>query len=260
MGGVHGPGPRGGGLVVGPAGPLHRADPAVKLVATLVFVAAVVATPTRAVWAYGAHTALLAGLVVVARIPAGTFLRRLVIEVPFLLFAAAMPFAGPAPRVQVAGVGLSTAGLWSAWGIAATGTLGVGASVLLAGTTPATDLLDAMRRLRVPRLLVAIVGFMVRYAEVVADEMGRMRVARLSRGADPRWLWQGRAIATSAGALFVRSYERGERVHLAMLSRGFTGSLPELGQGATVPWRGRAVAAAVVTAAWAVSVAALVVG
>jgi cobalt/nickel transport system permease protein len=69
---------------------------------------------------------------------------------------------------------------------------------------------------------------MIRYFDVIADDMRRIRVARMSRGHDPRWLWQARAVATSAGALFIRSYERGERVHLAMLSRGFMGALPEL--------------------------------
>ena len=51
-----------------------------------------------------------------------------------------------------------------------------------------------------------------------------MRRARLSRGHDPRFLWQVGATARGVGALFVRSYERGERVHLAMLSRGFDGA------------------------------------
>ncbi len=55
-----------------------------------------------------------------------------------------------------------------------------------------------------------------------------MRVARASRGSDPRWLWQAKATATSAGSLFIRSYERGERVYLAMASRGYAGSMPLL--------------------------------
>ena len=59
-----------------------------------------------------------------------------------------------------------------------------------------------------------------------------MRRARLSRGHDPRILWQAGAIARSAGALFIRSYERGERVHLAMLSRGYDGALPQAAEGA----------------------------
>ena len=45
-------------------------------------------------------------------------------------------------------------------------------------------------------------------------------------GYDARWVWQGRAVAASAGTLFIRAFERGERIHVAMLSRGFTGELP----------------------------------
>ena len=53
-----------------------------------------------------------------------------------------------------------------------------------------------------------------------------MTVARESRGYDARWIWQAKGFAASAGALFIRSYERGERVHLAMISRGFDGACP----------------------------------
>ena len=67
---------------------------------------------------------------------------------------------------------------------------------------------------------------MVRYSDVLLDELRRMRIARLSRGHDPRWLWQSRAIGATAGTLFVRSFERGERVHIAMLSRGYDGRMP----------------------------------
>jgi cobalt/nickel transport system permease protein len=69
---------------------------------------------------------------------------------------------------------------------------------------------------------------MVRYLEVIVGEASRMRIARMSRGYDPRWLWQARAVAASAGTLFVRSFERGERVHLAMVSRGYAGTMPQL--------------------------------
>jgi cobalt/nickel transport system permease protein len=89
-------------------------------------------------------------------------------------------------------------------------------------------LLVGMERLRVPRVLVAIAGSMVRYVDVTLGELDRMRVARLSRAYDPRWLWQARAVAAGTGALFVRSYERGERVFVAMQARGFDGRLPEI--------------------------------
>jgi cobalt/nickel transport system permease protein len=69
---------------------------------------------------------------------------------------------------------------------------------------------------------------MVRYLGVIGAEASRMRIARASRGDDPRWLWQARAMASSSGTLFVRAYERGERVHLAMLARGYAGEMPVL--------------------------------
>ena len=69
-----------------------------------------------------------------------------------------------------------------------------------------------------------------------------MRVARESRGYDPRWLWQAKGFAASAGALFIRSYERGERVYLAMIvARATTGRLPEVDEGraSTAQWAAR---------------------
>ncbi|HUF96828.1 MAG TPA: energy-coupling factor transporter transmembrane component T, partial [Ilumatobacter sp.] len=74
----------------------------------------------------------------------------------------------------------------------------------------------------------SIIAFMFRYLDVVGDQLTRMRRSMTARCHDPRWLWQARPIASSAGALFVRSYERGERVHHAMLARGFTGQMPVL--------------------------------
>jgi cobalt/nickel transport system permease protein len=208
--------------------PLHRARPQCKLAATLLFVLAVVATPREALWAYGLYALGLAGLARVGRVPLPTLARRLVIELPFLLFALFLPLVGQGDRVEVAGVRLSTEGLWAAWNIVAKGTLGVAASVVLAATTPVPELLRGLERLRLPRAFTTIAGFMVRYADVITDEVRRMRIARISRGHDPRWIWQARAVAASAGTLFIRSYERGERVYLAMVSRGYAGSMPVL--------------------------------
>ena len=74
--------------------------------------------------------------------------------------------------------------------------------------------------------MVQIASFMLRYVNVISDEMERMKIARQSRGFDATGVKHWKVIATSAAALFIRSYERGERVHLAMLSRGFDGELP----------------------------------
>ena len=217
------------GLYAAGTSPVHRMAPEVKIAATVAYVFAVVATPRQALWAFGGDALLLAGVVALAGLPPALVARRLRIEIPFLLFAAFMPFTGASPRVDVLGVSLSEPGLWAAWNIVAKGTLGVAASIVLAATTPVADLLRGLDRLRVPRVITAIAGFMVRYLGIVADEGRRMQVARQSRGYEPRWLWQARGMAASAGTLFVRSYERGERVYLAMLARGYDGTMPALG-------------------------------
>ncbi len=169
-------------------------------------------------------------------LPIRILLKRLVIEVPFVGFAVLLPIVGRGERVDVLGVSLSRAGLWGGWNILAKGTLGVAIATVLASTTAVPDLLRGLDRLHVPKLFTAIAGFMIRYADVLRGEAARMQVARISRGDNPRFLWQAKALATSAGALFVRSYERGERVHLAMQSRGFQGEMPDLG-GHRAGWR-----------------------
>jgi cobalt/nickel transport system permease protein len=205
-------------------GVVHRLSPQVKVAATLAFVFAVVATPRHAFWVFALDAALLAVVARLAAVPIWTVVRRLAIELPFVAFAAFLPLVGEPPRTEVLGLSLSEPGLWAAWNILVKGSLGVAATSLLAMTTSVTELLGGLEKLRMPRAFTAIAGFMIRYGEVLVGEARRMRVARMSRGYDPRWLWQSRALASSAGTLFIRAYERGERVHLAMLSRGYSGA------------------------------------
>jgi cobalt/nickel transport system permease protein len=207
---------------------VHQLAPECKVAAAVLFVLAVVATPREAFWAFALDAVVVAVVAVIARVPLRRIARRLVIELPFLLFAFLLPFVGRGPRVDVWFLSLSEPGLWAAWNIVVKATLGVAATALLGATTTIPDLLRALERLKVPGPMVAIAGFMVRYGDLLRDDLRRMRIARLSRGDDPRWLWQAHGVARSAGALFVRSYERGERVYVAMLARGYGGSLPLL--------------------------------
>ena len=158
--------------------------------------------------------------------PARWLAKRATIELPFVLLAVALPFAGHGERVTWLGLSLSVDGLYGAWNIFAKGTLGVLASLLLAASTTMRDLILGLDRLRCPPVFTQIATFMLRYLDILADDARRMRIARLSRGYDPRFLWQVKAFAVGVGALFLRAYERGERVYLAMVSRGYTGRLP----------------------------------
>jgi cobalt/nickel transport system permease protein len=204
---------------------VHRAPAHLKILALVGFMLVVVATPREWYPVFGGYLLVLLGVVAISRVPFSYLAKRMVIEVPFLVFAALMPFVATGPRVEVLGVALSEAGLIAAWGLAAKGTLGVLASLTLAATTESADVLVGLQRLRMPALLVQIMGFMIRYLDVVTADLGRMLTAMRSRGVDPRSPRHWPALARTLGALFVRSYERGERVHLAMLSRGYDGTL-----------------------------------
>jgi cobalt/nickel transport system permease protein len=235
---------------------VHRLPAHCKIVAMVTFVLIVVATPRQQFWAFAAYAGLLAVVARLAHVPAGFIARRLVVELPFVAFAVLLPFVATGPYVDVLGLSVSESGLLAGWSVLAKGTLGVTSSILLAATTDARELIVAMQRLRVPSLLVEITSFMVRYADVVIDEMRRMRIARESRGFYARHAGHMPVIARSAGALFIRSYERGERVHLAMLSRGYYGAMPLLdtARGDSAAWQRAALlpvtAAAVAVTAW----------
>ncbi len=206
----------------------HRLAPEAKLAATLIMVTSIAVTPRHAVWAFGIYALMVAVLLVIARVPPGFLAARLVAVAPFVLFALFIPFIAGGETTQLLGVQVSVEGLWGAWNILAKAVLGASVTIVLTATTEIPDLIRGLGDLRVPALFTAIAMFMIRYLELVTDEVRRMRVAMTSRGYDPRWLAQAKPIATAAGALFVRSYERGERIHSAMLARGFNGSMPRL--------------------------------
>ena len=214
------------GLYLPGASPMHRLAPQAKLVALVAFTFAVVATDREAVWAFGLYAAVLIGLLALARVPVRWIASRSLVEVPFLLLAVAFPFLAGGKTVDWGPLVLSVDGLWAGWNLIAKATLGVWAALLLAATTPVSDLLAGLSRLRCPEILLQITAFAIRYAHLTVAEVAQMRRARLARCDDPRFLWQAGALARSLGTVFIRSYERGERVWQAMAARGYTGRLP----------------------------------
>lgn len=199
---------------------IHRAPAHLKLLALVGFMLLVVATPPDVPWVFAGYLGLLIVIVALSQVPPLYLARRMVVEVPFVVFAVLMPFISTGPRTEFLGLSVSEHGLQAAWVLLVKGSLGVLASLTLAATTEPHALLAGLERLRLPRQLVEIMSFMIRYLDVVTDEMRRMRIARESRGFRARSPRHWAVLARATGALFIRSYERGERVHLAMLSRG----------------------------------------
>jgi cobalt/nickel transport system permease protein len=208
---------------------IHHMGPEAKVLATFLVIISVAITPRQAIWAFAVYALILFALIVISRVPVRFVVTRLASVIPFVLFALFLPFIGTGETASILGLTVSVEGTWAMWNILVKATLGASFSILLAATTETAQVLRGMRRLRVPAILTAIASFMIRYLEVIAGEMGRMRTAMAARGYQPTWIGQARPIAAASGALFTRSYERGERVYQAMLSRGFSGTMPNLG-------------------------------
>lgn len=214
------------GLYVARASPIHRLPAHVAILSTLAFLLVVVLTPAQLWPAFLGYALIVTAGLIIARVPPHRVRVALLIEVPFLLFALLLPFLGREPDVAVMGMDLSQPGLWAAWNILAKATIAILASTLLTASTTSTELLAGLGRLHVPAPLVNIASFMLRYAPLVNEERVRMARARAARGFTTTGPGSWSTQARGAGVLFVRSFERGERVHQAMLARGYRGAMP----------------------------------
>jgi cobalt/nickel transport system permease protein len=218
------------GIAGDPSSAVHRLDPRAKLVGLLAITILAVSTPLERWPVFVACGAVLAVYAAVARVRPGVIWRRARLLLPVVLLAGVLlPFVRAGGETLALGpLTVHTAGLESFATIAAKASIGMLSAVLLGATTSFPAVLRGLEAMRVPRLLVLIAAFMYRYLFVIAAEAGRMRAALLARGYDPRHALQAGAMGRVATALFLRSYGRGERVYLAMLARGYRGSMPQL--------------------------------
>jgi cobalt/nickel transport system permease protein len=217
------------GVAGDPASPIHRLDPRAKIVGLAGITLVAVTTPLHAWPAFAACAVALAAIAAVARVSPQTVWSRARVILPLVVFVAAfVPFVRGGPSIEVGPLSLSEAGVATFALVTVKAAIGALGAVLLGATTSFPDLLHGLERLRVPRLLTVIAGFMYRYAFVIADEARRMRSALAARAFQPRHVGQVAALGRMVTALFLRSYERGERVYVAMLARGYAGTMPRL--------------------------------
>lgn len=207
--------------------PIHQLDPRAKLVGLVVLIVVCVTTPPDLYAAFAAYLGLELVLVLMSRLPWKHVLKRMLIVLPFILVVAVfLPFFSKGGGSYNLGpLTVSSHGLMVLWNVTIKSTVSVLAIILLSSTTPFPELLKGMERLRIPHLMTTLLSFMYRYIFVLMDELQRMRRARDSRGWSGKWLWQVKVIGHMIAALFLRSYERGERVYAAMLARGYDGGV-----------------------------------
>lgn len=180
----------------------------VRLLATLVSVAAIALWPVAA-WRWQTVPALvLLGLTGAVRLPLRPLVRRLGV-VWLLAGLMALGLAGQDGWALRAGNLLLKA------------TLSVWAVSLLTHTTPLAALVGALRRLGVPPVWADSFAFWGRYYAVLAEEWHRLQLARRARTMTRSRQLKFHALTNGLGVLFIRAYERAEQVHQAMRARGY---------------------------------------
>ena len=166
----------------------HEADARLKFLLTVALIVAISLQPVGAYPALGIAWLALVALSAIARLGPLRTARSAVFALPFML--AALPLVVTRPEEPLATIVLgplaptiSGEGLRQFTTIALKSWVSVQAALLLSFTTPFHELVDALRELRLPRIMVAIIGFMYRYLDVLADEATRMERARAARSA-----------------------------------------------------------------------------
>jgi cobalt/nickel transport system permease protein len=215
--------------------PIHRFDPRLKLLLAVAAILGITLLPNGAFVALGMAFLILVAGSVAARLGPWRLVRGSWIVLPFVLVALPLLFTRPGDALVAFDLGpfhltITSEGLRDVLTIVLKSWLSVQVALLLTYTTSFADLLDALRALRLPAIMVGIIGSMYRFLAVIGDEATRMNRARASRSAsrDGRGggslIWRGRVTGSLVGSLFIRSYERSERVYAAMLSRGYDGN------------------------------------
>lgn len=212
--------------------PIHRLDARAKIIGLFALIIACVTTPANSYLAFAGYGLILIATWLASKLPLKHVLGRSLVIVPFVLLVAAfIPFLKPGTvsgSYNLGGLTVSQSGLLVLFNIALKSYLAIISIILLSSTTPFDKLLKGLEQLKVPSLFITITAFMYRYLFVIADEALRMKRARDSRNFSGKWIGDSKTIGHMIATLFMRSYERAERVYVAMVSRGYDGNIKTL--------------------------------
>jgi cobalt/nickel transport system permease protein len=188
--------------------PVHRLSAEAKLSAALALILATVLTPFVAPLFFATLAVFLIAVACASRIPPGFLIKRLLLLEPLVLGMALLAWLQPNGGLVFARIIVKS-------------TLCLFTMILLSNTTPFSELLGVLRRVRFPALMITTLALMHRYLFVLVDETARMQHARASRTFTKRKPHAWESLGTVIGQLFVRSTERAERIYAAMCARGW---------------------------------------
>ncbi|WP_041971575.1 cobalt ECF transporter T component CbiQ [Geobacter sp. OR-1] len=201
---------------------LHRLDPRAKVLATLIFIISVVSFGKYELSALLSFFIFPAVLIGIANLPAGFILRKAILVLPFAFVVGLFnPVLDRAPLVTV-GTMVISGGIVSWIAIMAKAMLTVTAALILVAITGFPAICRALEQMGTPQAFVIQLMFLYRYIFVLTEEAGRTSRARQLRACGKKGLGIA-SYGSMIGHLLLRTWQRAERVHMAMIARGFDG-------------------------------------
>ncbi len=208
----------------------HSLAPRTRVLCVLLSVFAIALTPNGRWWTWAIYGLGVLSIVLLSRVTLPVLLKRIAVEFAFIgvvllgtLFREGGEVLWSWGMLKITTVGLMVLGSVTLKALLSLVMLNV-----LTLTTSISALLNALVELRTPPLLVAILASMYRYINVLIGEFNAMRRAAASRNLMGKNRWQRLVIGNMMGSLFIRTYERGDRVYQAMLARGYQGIPPAI--------------------------------
>jgi cobalt/nickel transport system permease protein len=202
--------------------PVHDRHPLVKLVSAFCYIVLVVSFGRAEFGRLVPYVFYCVVLMALSGTPWSAVLGRAALALPFVVLAGVSNIIfDRAAAFSVAGVVVSV-GVVSFFTLIYRTFLCVTAVLILAAVTPVSDLTGQLRRLRVPDIFVTLFEMTYRYIGVLLGEASTMYTAYMLRSTERRGL-QMRHMGSFVGQLFIRSYDRAERIYAAMKCRGYGG-------------------------------------
>jgi len=200
--------------------PIHRLDARAKVLITLLFILLVASCGRYEVSGLLPFALFPVVMISLGEVPVWMVLKRVLLVMPFALLLGALNPVLERALVPV-GPWVIASGWVSFASLLLRFALCISASVLLIATTSMDGVCMALERLGLPRIFAIQIALLYRYVFVLMEETLRISRAREMRAnGHPLVLAE---FGNLAGNLFLRTWERARRVHIAMLSRGFEG-------------------------------------
>lgn len=207
--------------------PIHKLDPRIKIISFMTFIIFILFTPPENLWQFFFYLIIIFTIVLLSKIPPLFIAKRMILILPFIfLIAVFIPFFTQGKvawsyNLFFIHLKITYHGIWILWNIVAKSILSFLCLIIISSTTKFSDLLKGLEKLKFPRIMIMLISFMYRYIYTLIDELMSMKRARDSRSPGKDSFLKIKDYGHLLGVLFIKSYERSERVYLSMLSRGF---------------------------------------